>query len=249
MNDSDASAIFLDVANLPRFEEARSHLKKPIPDERVLLLCSPADKPEGVKYKSVYELLGAIGEAEVFEGDQVHEPAFLCYSSGTTGLPKGVMTTHHNMTSQLQALHAGAEKYVAGRDRVLGVLPNSHVYGTVLINQRSLMNGVPAVFLPRYEEVAMLRAISNLGITQILVVPPMMITLVKSKNTDNFDLSHMRTVSSAAAPLGADLAKAFLDKYPHTSIVQAYGEFRVRLGLLLTLRSDRDVASDHLVCA
>lgn len=246
MNDSDSSAIFLDIAGVERFEAARPHLKRAIPDQRVILLCSPADKPEGSKYRSVYELIGGIGKAEVFTGDQIHDTVFLCYSSGTTGLAKGVMTTHYNMTSQLQALHAGAEKYLTGRDRVLGVLPNSHAYGIMLINQRSLMNGVPAVFLPKYEEVAMLRAIATHKITQILVVPPMMITMVKSKNTDLFDLSCMRTVSSAAAPLGRDLASAFLDKFPQTRIVQAYGMFPVHLVCcLLTHRSDGDIPGHH----
>ena len=190
-----------------------------------MLLCTPPDKPEGTPYKSVFELMGGKpGVPEKFEGDQVHEPVFLCYSSGTTGLPKGVMSTHYNMTSQLQAFNAGGEKLVCGRDKVLGVLPNSHIYGVLIINQRPLTNAVPVVFLPRYEEVAMLRAIATQRITQILIVPPIMITMVHSKNTDLFDLSCMRTVLSAAAPLGDDLAQAFVNKFPQVRITQGYGK-------------------------
>lgn len=209
---------------MPKFEASRSLLKRKISNERVLLLCPPSEKPEGCPYKSVFELLGGpAGEPEVFSGDQVHDTVFLCYSSGTTGLPKGVMSTHYNMTSQLEAFNAGGEKLVSGRDKVLGVLPNSHVYGMVIINQRPLRNGVPVVFLPRYEEVAMLRAIAALRITQIFIVPPIMITMVQSKNTQQFDLSCMRTILSAAAPLGDDLAQAFVNKFPQTRITQGYG--------------------------
>lgn len=214
----------MDPINLPKFEASRPLLNRKFPNERVVVLCTPHDKPEGLPYKSIFELMGGEpSEPERFEGDQVHESVFLCYSSGTTGLPKGVESTHYNMTSQLGAFNAGGERLHSGRDKVLGVLPNSHIYGVLIINQRPLTNGVPVVFLPRYEEVAMLRAIAVHRITQILIVPPIMITMVQSKNTELFDLTCMRTILSAAAPLGDDLAQAFVAKFPQTRITQGYG--------------------------
>jgi acyl-CoA synthetase (AMP-forming)/AMP-acid ligase II len=188
---------------------------------------------------------GKPGVAERFSGDQVHDTVFLCYSSGTTGLPKGVESTHYNMTSQLGAFNAGGEKLIPGRDKVLGVLPNSHIYGMLIINQRPLTNGVPIVYLPRYEEVGMLRAIAVHRITQILLVPPMMITMIQSRNTDMFDLSCMRTVLSAAAPLGDDLAEAFVKKFPETRITQGYGKLIHPCRAKLTARSYRDFPYHH----
>jgi acyl-CoA synthetase (AMP-forming)/AMP-acid ligase II len=246
LNDSVSSVIFLDPSNVPKFEACRPLLKKQITPERVLLLCSPADKPEGTPYKSVFELLGGLpSKPETFTGDQVHDTVFLCYSSGTTGLPKGVMSTHYNMSSQLEAYNADGEKLISGKDKVLGVLPNSHIYGMVMINQRPLRNGVAVVFLPRYEEVAMLRAIATQRITQIFIVPPIMITMVQSKNTDKFDLSCMRTILSAAAPLGEDLSQAFVDKFPQTRITQGYG--KLPIASTPDSRPHRDVADYHHV--
>lgn len=124
VNDSGAQVIFIDPAVLPQLELARKLFKREFPASRVVLLTTPEKKtPELGQFKTVTEVFGARGRAAKFTGDEVFDTAWLCYSSGTTGLPKGVMTTNYNMTSQLQALNVGYQKLQSGKDVVLGVLP------------------------------------------------------------------------------------------------------------------------------
>lgn len=161
LNDSNASLIFLVPALLPAFEAARPHLRTPIPNERVILLCKPEDKPSGTPHKIITEFYGPPTEHETFDGAQAQATAWICYSSGTTGLPKGVMMSHFNLTSQLQTSAVGVEQLKSGKDVVLGVLPMSHVYGLAFLLMNPMTMGCPVVVLPRFEEVAALSAIQK----------------------------------------------------------------------------------------
>lgn len=163
INDSGSSLIFLAPALLPTFEKARSHIKTKFPNDRVILLCRPQDKPKNSPYKMITEVYSNPMEPEAFDGTDAQSTAWLCYSSGTTGLPKGVMTTHFNLTSQLQAGKQGLEPLVSGKDVVLGVLPMSHVYGLAYLLMMPLAQGVPVVVLPRFEEEATLSVIQKVS--------------------------------------------------------------------------------------
>jgi acyl-CoA synthetase (AMP-forming)/AMP-acid ligase II len=165
-------------------------------------------------------------------GDE-HATAYLCYSSGTTGRAKGVETSHHNMTSQLQALNLVYQPLKSDRDVVLGILPFSHIYGmpiakaqlttglTVVIHQ-PLTVGVPVVVLPRFEEIPVLEAIQRYRITWGLVVPPILIVLLHSKQVNKYDLGSLVGLQSGAAPLGVELIRAFEDRHG-IPITQGYG--------------------------
>ncbi|BEI81478.1 hypothetical protein CcaverHIS002_0206380 [Cutaneotrichosporon cavernicola] len=224
LNDSGAGIIFLDPTLIPMFDAARKEIKRPFSNERVILLCTPERKPkELAQYKAFEEILGARAEPEHFTGSQIRDTAFLCYSSGTTGLPKGVMTTHNNMTSQLQALNIGYEQLESGRDTVLGILPYSHIYGLTIVFFQPFTVGVPLVVLPRFEEISVLSAIQKFKITHGLIVPPIIIILLNSSNVDNYDLSSVRTFMVGAAPTSPELSESFSRRFPHITLTQGYG--------------------------
>ncbi|CAK9784617.1 unnamed protein product [Cutaneotrichosporon oleaginosum] len=224
VNDSGASVIFIDPSLLPVFDAARKELKRDFPNERVILLCPPEKKPkELAQYKVFDEVLGARGQPEHFPGQQSRDTAWLCYSSGTTGLPKGVMTTHNNMTSQLQALNIGYQQLVSGRDKVLGILPFSHIYGLTIVHFQPFTVGVPVVVLPRFEEISVLSAIQKYKITHGLIVPPILIILLNSTNVDKYDLSSLRTLMAGAAPCSPELTESFNKRFPHIALTQGYG--------------------------
>jgi acyl-CoA synthetase (AMP-forming)/AMP-acid ligase II len=82
---------------------------------------------------------------------------------------------------------------------------------------------VPVVVLPRFEEISVLTAIQRFKITWALVVPPVLIVLLHSKNVSKFDLSSIRGMQSGAAPLGKDLTEAFERRFPSMKITQGYG--------------------------
>ena len=188
-----------------------------------MLITTVDRKPSGSRYKALPELFGEVGVPEKFDGADAQATAFLCYSSGTTGLPKGVMTTHFNLTSQHQCCRVSYPVIESGKDVVLGVLPFSHVYGLAVILMNPLLSGVPVVVLPRWDEIVALKAIERFKVTYALLVPPILINLLHSKNMANFNISSLNTIICAAAPLSPDLQRAFQKRVPGVYLFQGYG--------------------------
>jgi hypothetical protein len=114
----------------PLLETLTRALKKPgspqVSDERIILLGKPGDLES--RYRSIETMFDSRPVQRSTAGDE-QDTAYLCYSSGTTGRAKGVETSHHNITSQLQALKLVYQPLKAGRDVILGILPFSHIYG------------------------------------------------------------------------------------------------------------------------
>jgi acyl-CoA synthetase (AMP-forming)/AMP-acid ligase II len=132
--------------------------------------------------------------------------ATLPYSSGTTGLPKGVMLSHHNLVAnlcQLQPLLDQRED-----DVVVAVLPFFHLYGQAALMAATLWQGGTLVTMPRFDLEQFLAILQDYRISLAFVVPPIMLAMAKHPLVDRFDLSALRLVGSAAAPLGAELEEA-----------------------------------------
>lgn len=128
------------------------------------------------------------------------------------------------MTSQMQAINTEYEPNDISRDVHLTYLPFSHMYALSLDVVHTFTTGTTLVILPRFEERAFMESVQKYKITWCLVVPPVLITLRQSKLVDRYDLSSLKGMMSAAAPLGDDLAKSVEKMLPKCRIVQAYGE-------------------------
>jgi acyl-CoA synthetase (AMP-forming)/AMP-acid ligase II len=102
------------------------------PENRIILLCRPPDKPDG-RFKCLEEVWSDGYEPLRWGRGDETATAFLCYSSGTTGRAKGVETSHHNMTSQIQALNIAYTQLRKGQDVCLGILPFGHIYGLTVV--------------------------------------------------------------------------------------------------------------------
>ena len=144
----------------------------------------------------------------------------LPYSSGTTGLPKGVMLTHRNLVANV--LQATATVDILDGDVVLGVLPFFHIYGMSVIMNASVYMGATVVSMPRFDLAQCLEAIQKYRVTLAFVVPPIVLALAKSPLVDQYDLSSIRTLFSGAAPLGDNLAAAVCGRLG-CSVRQGYG--------------------------
>jgi acyl-CoA synthetase (AMP-forming)/AMP-acid ligase II len=153
--------------------------------------------------------------------------ALLPTSSGTTGLPKSVELTHRNLVASLCQTRLAHP--VAEGDVVIAALPLFHIYGLQITLNLPLLAGATVVILPRFELAAFLRAIQDHGVTSAAVVPPMVLGLAAADVVDDYDLSTLRLVTSAAAPLGADLARACARRLG-CRVKQAYGMTEVSGG-------------------
>jgi acyl-CoA synthetase (AMP-forming)/AMP-acid ligase II len=153
--------------------------------------------------------------------------ALLASSSGTTGWPKSVELTHRNLVASLcqtRLVHQLTED-----DVVIAALPLFHIYGLQITLNLPLLAGATVVILPRFELGSFLRAVQDHGITRAEVVPPMILGLVTADVVDDYDLSSLRLLTSAAAPLGGDLARACARRLG-CRVKQAYGMTEVSGG-------------------
>ncbi len=144
----------------------------------------------------------------------------LPYSSGTTGLPKGVMLTHHNLVANI--LQSACGMNIDEHDTMLGVLPFFHIYGMVVIMNLGLHMGATIVTMPRFDMEQCLQIMQQYQVTFANVVPPIVLGLAKHPLVDKYDLRHLRTLVSGAAPLGEHVAGAASARLG-CWVVQGYG--------------------------
>jgi acyl-CoA synthetase (AMP-forming)/AMP-acid ligase II len=184
----------------PFLDRALAAVQKSPVDEVVVL-----DGAQG--HPSLRDLLSTDAPAAQVDIDPATDLVTLPYSSGTTGLPKGVMLTHRNLVANVAQCRPLVDLH-EGDERVIAVLPFFHIYGlTVLMNQ-GLAWGCSVVTLPRFDLEQFLRTIADQRVTRAYVAPPILLALAKHPLVDSFDLSSLRTITSGAAPLAESLAHA-----------------------------------------
>jgi acyl-CoA synthetase (AMP-forming)/AMP-acid ligase II len=144
----------------------------------------------------------------------------LPYSSGTTGLAKGVMLTHHNLVANLRQME-GLDYFVRD-DVLLCVLPLFHIYGLVVVLNMGLYLGATVVTMPRFDLEQFLQMIEKYRVTLSHIVPPIVLQLAKNPIVERYNLSSLRTVFSGAAPLGAELTQECVQRIG-CRIRQGYG--------------------------
>ncbi|MBI1396354.1 MAG: AMP-binding protein [Betaproteobacteria bacterium] len=165
-------------------------------------------------------LLAEAGPAPAIAFRPREDLAALPYSSGTSGLPKGVMLTHGNLVAQL--CQANAVLARSEEDVAIAVLPFYHIYGMVLILLHGLRNGATLVSMPRFDFVQFLECVQKYRVNNAPLVPPIVLGLAKHPAVDDYDLSSLRQIGCGAAPLGAEVERACSERLG-CSVMQGYG--------------------------
>ncbi|XP_065564742.1 uncharacterized protein LOC136030049 [Artemia franciscana] len=165
-------------------------------------------------------------EAEVNLDDTILLP----FSSGTTGLPKGVCLTHRNVVAslcQLQFPTMGLLKQSTDvfQERFLAVLPFFHIYGLAIVLLSSLWYGGKIVTLPRFEPELFLKTVASQNFSIMQLVPPILNFLTNRPEVKSQWFNNLHTAVSGAAPLGSAIASTFLEKLnkPDLLLQEGYG--------------------------
>ncbi|MCX5265203.1 4-coumarate--CoA ligase family protein [Streptomyces sp. NBC_00199] len=172
-------------------------------------------------HRSLVDMLGSAAPEPQVAIDPVADVAALPYSSGTTGVPKGVMLTHRQIATNLAQLEPAIS--AGPGDRILAVLPFFHIYGLTALMNAPLRQGATVVVLPRFDLETFLAAIQKHRITGLYVAPPIVLALAKHPAVAAYDLTSLKYVISAAAPLDAALAAACAERLNLPPVGQAYG--------------------------
>ena len=145
---------------------------------------------------------------------------FLCFTSGTSGLPKAVMLSHQNLIAQSLQLR---QINPPSRGNVMAVLPMFHITGLVRFCITPISDNAEVVLLPAFSMKAMLDTIVDYKIAEVKGVPPIMIRMVRDPLVDQYDLRHVERFASGSAPCSDEIIELLQRKFPGTGFLQGYG--------------------------
>ena len=148
--------------------------------------------------------------------------ALLQYTGGTTGLSKGAMLTHKNLSANALQVRAWIPDFREGEEVVLGAIPFFHVYGMTVAMNLALLGGAKLVLLPRPEIKAIVEAIEKHQVTHFPGVPTLYVAFNNFPGIEKRNVKSIRICLSGAAPLPVEVAKRF-EELTGARLIEGYG--------------------------
>ena len=178
------------------------------------------DKPDDPRISAFSKLIDNDGDFAPADlaPDEV---ALIQYTGGTTGVPKGAMLTHQNLTANARQVNA-IDPRIDEVDRIMGVLPFFHVFANTCVLNRSVANGGEIVMLPRFDAAQCLAAITRTQPRSMPGVPTMYQALLDHPALAKTDFSSLRVCISGGAPMPAELQRKF-EAATGARLVEGYG--------------------------
>lgn len=235
LRDSGARVLATHLSVLDTARQACAEVG--IPESHIILLGAERDPSRQFKHWTLVRNLAGTARYRTPRLAPQTDVAFLVYSSGTTGRPKGVALTHFNLTSNVQQIQsaeghlswdgrarvAGIPDPPAGQgDKILACLPFFHIYGLNCLMLCSVYSGVQTLVMRRFELEAWCRTVQDQRVTFSYIVPPIVLLLCKHPAVERYDLRSIRMCNSGAAPLTRDLVEALFAR-TGIRVKQGYG--------------------------
>ncbi|KAI5295704.1 hypothetical protein KEM52_000497 [Ascosphaera acerosa] len=223
---AQAKAIATQLPMLPVALEAAKEVG--IPRDRVILIGDQRDPTAEFKhFSSIKNISGASRyRRTVCKPEDI---AFIVFSSGTTGLPKGVMLSHRNLVSNVvqNSAREGPLSWKGGPDgqgdKILAVLPFFHIYGLNVLVHMPMCLGLTALVMPKFDLEDFCAYVQQYKATYSYVAPPIVLALARHPVVSKYDMTSLRMLNSGAAPLKPELAHALTSRIPTVGIKQGYG--------------------------
>lgn len=150
------------------------------------------------------------------------DPALIQYTGGTTGVSKGAVLTHYNLSAQVQQLGSWFPGFHKGGEIMLGALPFFHVFGLTTSMNFAIFMGWNNIMVPKPQPEPLLKAIKKFKPTFAPLVPTMYIGILNSPKIGNTDMSSIKGCFSGSAPLPIEIIKEFEEK-TGAIIVEGFG--------------------------
>ncbi|WP_236672338.1 AMP-binding protein [Croceicoccus sp. YJ47] len=226
----DSSALFptackvLDQSRLERLIVGR--LKHMLPIGKSALLRAfgrkqVSDLPDDDRIVDLWAFMAGHTDPEPVELDPMDDVALIQYTGGTTGVPKGAMLTHQNLTANARQV-ARIDAHRGERDVIVGVLPLFHVFANTCVLNRTVLSGGMIAMLPRFDARDTLKTIERVEATSLPGVPTMYQALIDRPEAAHTDFSSLRVCIAGGAPLPLPLK----EKFQHTTgakLIEGYG--------------------------
>jgi long-chain acyl-CoA synthetase len=215
LNDAGVSVLLTHAKLWPVIEAARLQLPKV---RRFVIVGGEVlrNAPDTMSYQEAIAGQSADPPAIQVQPEQI---VALPYSSGTTGLPKGVMLTHRNLVCNHEQYVLATQ--LTAEDAYIIYMPMSHIYGIALIGV-AVRSGAKQILLERFDLERVVSLIEQHGVTWLFAVPPVLLALTDAPELNSSQFRSIKYVFSAAAPLAPEVARRFETRF-NLRVIQGYG--------------------------
>jgi long-chain acyl-CoA synthetase len=180
-----------------------------------------AARPDDPRISAFSQLIANDGRCRKIAIDPEREVALIQYTGGTTGVPKGAVLTHQNLSANARQVNM-LDPAPDAEERVMGVLPLFHVFANSCVLNRTVYRGGEIVMLPRFDAGQTLAAIERARATSFPGVPTMYQALLDHPKTAKTDFSSLRVCISGGAPMPVELQQRF-ERLTGAKLVEGYG--------------------------
>ncbi len=178
--------------------------------------------PQAVKIITEADLTANDGSYTPVDIDVMNDVAVLQYTGGTTGIPKGAMLTHANLSINLQQVRCWGTNLVPGEEKFIAILPFFHVFAMTAVLNYGVSVGAELILMPKFELDEALKLLSGRKVTVLPGVPTLFNAMLHHPKIGSFDLSSLKFCISGGAALPLEVRRGF-ENLAGCALVEGYG--------------------------